>query len=68
MNEDRMNLLKNELKERIITFKCDVSNEEDVKKAMYGTVDAWGSIHVALAVAGVLMPVLTHSSKGLMDV
>ena len=68
MNEDRMNLLKNELGERILTFKCDVSNEEDVKRAMYGTAEVWGTIHAALASAGVSWPMLTHSSKGLMDI
>ncbi len=34
MNEERLNMLKNELKERVITMKCDVTKEEDVKKAI----------------------------------
>lgn len=38
MNEERLNLLKNELKERVITLKCDVTKEEDVKKAIEQTV------------------------------
>ena len=56
--------MKNELKERVITFMCDVSKEEDVKNAMNGTAEAWGTIHVALACAGVAWPMLTLSSKG----
>jgi NAD(P)-dependent dehydrogenase (short-subunit alcohol dehydrogenase family) len=38
LNEENMRLLKNELKDRVITLKCDVTNEEDVKNAMEQTV------------------------------
>jgi NAD(P)-dependent dehydrogenase (short-subunit alcohol dehydrogenase family) len=38
MNEERMALIKSELKERIECFNCNVSKEEDVKNAIDGTV------------------------------
>ena len=38
---------------RLLCFKCDVSNELDVKAAVEGTAKEWGTIHVALACAGV---------------
>lgn len=38
MNLERLDLLRNELKERVITFKCDVTKEEDVKSAIEATV------------------------------
>jgi len=37
MNTERMEMIKSELQERIITFQCDVTVEEDVKKAMEST-------------------------------
>ena len=55
--------MKSELGARIITFVCDVSKEDDVKKAVDGTVAEWGTVHVALACAGVSWPMLTLSSK-----
>jgi 3-hydroxyacyl-CoA dehydrogenase / 3-hydroxy-2-methylbutyryl-CoA dehydrogenase len=67
-NEDNMNKLKSELKERIATFVCDVTKEEDVKKAIYGTAEAFGTIHVALACAGVAWPLLTYSPKKELDI
>jgi NAD(P)-dependent dehydrogenase (short-subunit alcohol dehydrogenase family) len=63
INPDQLEEIKLELKERIITFVCDVSKEEDVKKAVEGTVAVWGTIHVALACAGVSWPMLTLTSK-----
>ncbi len=67
MNEERLNLLKNELKERVITLKCDVTKEEDVKKAIEDTVAAFGTIHAVLACAGIAPVSLTLSSKGSLD-
>ena len=67
MNTERMEMLKTELKERIISFKCDVTNEEDVKNAIEGTAKVWGTIHVALACAGVAWPMLTYSDKVTLD-
>ena len=52
MNEDRINELGNEFKDKIITFICDVTVEEDVKKAVDGTVKHWGKLSVAIACAG----------------
>ena len=33
-NDERLALLQNELKDRILTIKCDVTKEEDVKNAV----------------------------------
>jgi NAD(P)-dependent dehydrogenase (short-subunit alcohol dehydrogenase family) len=54
-------LLKNELKDRILCVKCDVTKEEDVKNAIDLTVITYGTIHAALACAGVatITPMLT---------
>jgi len=39
MDQERMNLLLKELGgDRLITFKCNVTIEEDVKQAIEGTV------------------------------
>jgi NAD(P)-dependent dehydrogenase (short-subunit alcohol dehydrogenase family) len=67
MNEQRLELLKAELKDRVICFKCDVTKEEDVKKAIEGTVSAFGTIHAVLACAGIATVGLTLSSKGSLD-
>lgn len=63
MNKERMEMLRNELKERIITFDCDVTSEEQVKNAVEGTVKEYGTIHSALACAGVAWPMLTYSDR-----
>lgn len=67
-NEENLDKIKSSLKERIITFVCNVTSEEDVKKAMYGTAEAYGTIHVALACAGVAWPLLTYSPKKELDI
>ncbi len=67
INVERMNMLQNELKERLITFKCDVTNEEDVKKAIEGTVSKFGTIHVVLTSAGIVPSSFTLSLKGSLD-
>ena len=54
----RLQALKESLGgDRIIVFECDVTKEEDVKKAIEGTAAKWGTLHVALACAGVSWPV-----------
>jgi NAD(P)-dependent dehydrogenase (short-subunit alcohol dehydrogenase family) len=60
-NTERLDLLKNELKDRILCVKCDVTKEEDVKNAIDLTVITYGTIHAALACAGVatITPMLT---------
>jgi 3-hydroxyacyl-CoA dehydrogenase/3-hydroxy-2-methylbutyryl-CoA dehydrogenase len=68
MNKERMEMIKADLKERIITFECDVTVEEQVKAAMEGTAAHFGTIHVALACAGVAWPMLTYSPKRDLDV
>ena len=67
-NVDNLQAIKKSLgPERCITFECDVTKEENVKKAVYGTAEAFGTIHVALACAGVAWPLLTLPKNGEMD-
>eukprot|EP00347_Sterkiella_histriomuscorum_P016238 403353958 len=63
-NEERMELIKNELKERVITIKCDVTLESDVKAAVDKTVAHYGTIHAALACAGVAFVTQTIAKNG----
>ena len=51
-----------------MTFVCNVTKEEDVKNAIYGTAKEWGTVHVALACAGVAWPLLTYSPKKELDI
>ncbi|TNV76104.1 hypothetical protein FGO68_gene9599 [Halteria grandinella] len=67
MNVERMDLIKAELKERVVAFKCDVTKEEEVKAAVEGTVKEYGTIHAALACAGIATVSPTLSSKGSID-
>ena len=62
-------MIQNDLGEdRLIWFKCDVTNEDDVKNAIEGTVQKWGSLHVSLACAGVAWAMMTLTSKKTLDV
>ncbi len=67
MNDERLQLLVNELKERVFTIKCDVTKEADVKNAVEKTVDKFGAVHASLACAGVAWPGMTLTSKGGID-
>ena len=66
-NVERMNMIKGELGDRVVTFTCDVTKEADVKAAIEGTVNHYGVLHVALACAGVAWPMLTYSPKRELD-
>jgi NAD(P)-dependent dehydrogenase (short-subunit alcohol dehydrogenase family) len=66
-NEEKLELLRKDLKERILCIKCDVTKEEDVKNAVDKTVKEWGTIHAALACAGVATITPTLSSRGGLD-
>ena len=48
----------------IVIHKCDVSNEEDVKAGVQKCVDSFGTVHIALASAGVAWPNLTLNRDG----
>ena len=54
--------------DRILTFKCDVTVEDDVRAAMEATAKAWGGIHVALASAGIDIANQTLTSKGMFNI
>lgn len=60
--------MKNDLKERIVCIKCNVTKAEDVKDAIDETVKAFGTIHAVLACAGVATVVPTLTSRGSLDV
>ena len=67
MNTERLDMLKNELKTRVLTLKCDVTKEEEVKNAIEKTVATFGALHVALACAGVAWPSMMLTSKSSLD-
>ena len=64
MDIARMQKLHASLQERIYCIPCDVTKEDDVKNAIEKTVAMFGTIHAALACAGVAWPVQTLTSKG----
>jgi 3-hydroxyacyl-CoA dehydrogenase/3-hydroxy-2-methylbutyryl-CoA dehydrogenase len=68
MNTERMEMLKNDLKDRVLVIKCDVTKEDDVKSAIEKTVATYGALHVALACAGVAWPSMMLTSKGSLDI
>jgi NAD(P)-dependent dehydrogenase (short-subunit alcohol dehydrogenase family) len=68
MNTERLDMLKSELKTRVLTLKCDVTKEDDVKNAIEKTVATFGALHVALACAGVAWPSMMITSKGSLDI
>ena len=63
MNVELMQKLHATLQERILCVPCDVTKEEDVKNAIDKTVKTFGTVHVALACAGVNWGSLTLTSK-----
>ena len=64
MDDDRMQELQDSLKERIFCVACDVGQESEVKNAIEKTVAKFGTIHVALACAGIPWPTPTLTSQG----
>ena len=54
--------------DRILTFECDVTKEDDVKRAMESTASAFGGIHVAVPSAGIDIANQTLTSKTMMNV
>jgi NAD(P)-dependent dehydrogenase (short-subunit alcohol dehydrogenase family) len=51
----------------VVCVKCDVSKEEDVKNAIDVTVKAFGTIHAALASAGIFTFVPTLTSRATLN-
>ena len=64
MDVARMQSLHAELQERIFCVPCDVTKEDDVKNAVEKAVKTFGTIHVALACAGVAWVTPTLTSRG----
>ena len=67
MDVARMQTLHAQLQERIFCVTCDVTKEEDVKRAIDETVKVFGTIHAALACAGVAWVTPTLTSRGPMN-
>ena len=67
MDVSRMQTLHAQLQERIFCVTCDVTKEEDVKRAIDETVKVFGTIHAALACAGVAWVTPTLTSRGPMN-
>mmetsp|Transcript_34575 Transcript_34575/g.33790 ORF Transcript_34575/g.33790 Transcript_34575/m.33790 type:complete len:209 (+) Transcript_34575:1-627(+) len=59
-------LLK-QLKTNILCVKCDVTIEADVQRAVEETVKQFGTIHIALACAGIVETSPTWSPEGLLN-
>ena len=64
MDVARMQALHASLQERILCVPCDVTKESDVKNAIEKAVATFGTIHVALACAGVAWVTPTLTSRG----
>jgi NAD(P)-dependent dehydrogenase (short-subunit alcohol dehydrogenase family) len=67
LNQERMEMIRDELKERVIISKCDVTKENEVKDAIDLTIATFGALHVSLTCAGVMWPSYTLTSKSSLD-
>ena len=63
MNVEALQALQSELQVRIFVQECDVTKEDDVKRAIEKTVAVFGALHVAIPCAGVAWPMLTYSES-----
>ena len=59
--------LREKYKKRLFCMECDVSREEDVKAAIDKAVEIYGTIHAAIACAGITALTPTLSSRGSVD-
>ena len=64
MDVARMQALHAQLQERILCVTCDVTKEQDVKNAIDKAVAVFGTVHAALACAGVAWVTPTLTSRG----
>ena len=69
MNTEAGESLAREIGKKAIFFKTDVSNEQNVKAAIDAIMAAFGSIHVAINCAGIVIPskVLIKGEPSSMD-
>lgn len=67
VDEAKLQNMKNDLVDRVIIFKCDVTKEAEVKAAIDSTVKHFGNLHVAVPSAGVGWLFLTLTSKKTLD-
>jgi NAD(P)-dependent dehydrogenase (short-subunit alcohol dehydrogenase family) len=68
VTEDRGIAIAKDLGDATRFFKTDVTDEKSVQKAVDGTIDAFGAIHVAVNCAGVGTPAKVLGKEGPMDV
>ena len=66
-DESELDELSKRFKDRLVCVVCDVSKENDVEAAICKAVETFGTIHAAIACAGVtaLTPILT--TRGSID-
>ncbi|MFW6094043.1 MAG: 3-hydroxyacyl-CoA dehydrogenase [Pseudomonadota bacterium] len=64
MNEEKGQALAQELGDRVIFQRTNVTSEEDVEKAVAATMDAFGAIHVCCNYAGIGNAIKTVGKDG----
>ena len=64
MDVARMQALHSELQERILCVPCNVTKEAEVKAATDKCIEVFGTIHAAVACAGVAWVAPTLTSRG----
>ena len=66
LSQENLAKIKGQLKERIHTFQCDVSSEEQVQKSFDECLKVFGRVDVTVASAGILTvtPTLRISKQG----
>ena len=68
LDETRGPALADELKERAIFFKTDVTDPASVQAAVDGTAERFGGLHIAVNCAGVGTPMKVIGKKGVMPI
>ena len=66
-NTEELQKLQSELQVRALCLTCDVTVEEEVKRAIDATIEKFGTIHVAVTSAGVSWQSQTLTSKTSLD-
>ena len=64
LSEDRGKTIIAELGKAAIFFKTDVTDEDGVKKAVDGTMDSFGAIHIVINCAGIGSPAKVIGKTG----
>ncbi len=67
LSDERAEALIRELGESVIYTRADVTQENDVKKALEAGLERWGAIHTAINCAGIGVAKKVLSQKGVHD-